>query len=53
MAMISPKDEDKKRSMSQELNILSLIVNVKIHTFSQTFKYMMNNLFAYKCHVWF
>lgn len=47
------QDEDKKRSVGQELNILSLIVNVKIHRFSQTFKYMMNNLFAYKCHVWF
>ena len=47
------QDEDKKRSVGQELNILSLIVNVKILTFSQTIKYMMNNLFAYKCHVWF
>lgn len=32
------QDEDKKRSVGQELNILSLIVNVKIHRFSQTFK---------------
>ena len=47
------QDEDKQRSVGQELNILSLIVNVKIHRFSQTFKYMMNNLFAYKYHVWF
>jgi len=47
------QDEDEKRSVGQELNMLSLIVNLKTRRFSQTLKYMMNNLFAYKCHVWF
>lgn len=47
------QNEDEKRSVGQELNMLSLTVNLKIHRFSQTFKYMMNNLFAYKRHVWF
>lgn len=42
------QDEEEKKSGGQGPNILSLIINLKVHCFSQTFKYMMNNLYAYK-----